>query len=279
MRQDEELLLPLVRAALGAARAHAPLQLLASPWSPPAWMKSNGAMDGNGAPQGLRAEASSSWAAYLSRWLSAWSRKGVNVSLLTVQNEPMAPSPWEACFYDAAQVVTSPAASPAVSPAASSAASPRRILSISIAISIALLITCALLPSSSAFLTAALPCRPSSPPLACSGSRVHRFSSRPGAQGRRSTWSPPAGQPAPCHAPGAIPRSDSQKRFPEAIPRCRPFAPDAVRASQVRLLGHDDQKDTIGEWSEALLGEGAAAAEFTAGIAYHWCAHLPLTFH
>mmetsp|Transcript_57977 Transcript_57977/g.115091 ORF Transcript_57977/g.115091 Transcript_57977/m.115091 type:complete len:358 (-) Transcript_57977:196-1269(-) len=33
--------------------------------------------------------------------LTPRSAHGVNVSMMTVQNEPLAPSPWEACFYDA----------------------------------------------------------------------------------------------------------------------------------------------------------------------------------
>ena len=70
---DEALLLPLVRAALavggGGGGSGGGLQLLASPWSPPAWMKANGAMDGNGAPIGLKPEAAAAWAEYLSRWL------------------------------------------------------------------------------------------------------------------------------------------------------------------------------------------------------------------
>ena len=101
LAHDERLLLPLVRAALAVGGPR--LQLLASPWSPPAWMKSSGAMDGNGAPVGLRPEAAAAWAAYLSRWLAAFSARGANVSWLTVQNEPLSPSPWEACFYNASQ--------------------------------------------------------------------------------------------------------------------------------------------------------------------------------
>ena len=104
MPDDEQLLLPLVRAAIAAGGDN--LQLLASPWSPPAWMKSNGDMNGNGKPGGLKPEAAAAWAAYLSRWLGAISAHGANVTWLTVQNEPLAPSPWEACYYDAASEAT-----------------------------------------------------------------------------------------------------------------------------------------------------------------------------
>ena len=94
---DEATLLPLVRAALAASGGR--LALLASPWSPPSWMKSNGKMNGNGKPAGLRPEAAAAWAEYLSRWLGAFAAHGARVTWLTVQNEPLAPSPWEACYY------------------------------------------------------------------------------------------------------------------------------------------------------------------------------------
>lgn len=101
LRDDEAHLLPLVRAALSVSSSR--LQLLASPWSPPAWMKSNGNMNGNGAPRGLRPEAAAAWARYISKWLGAWAAHNASVAWLTVQNEPLAPSPWEACYYTASQ--------------------------------------------------------------------------------------------------------------------------------------------------------------------------------
>src|SRR6187402_2859143 len=40
--RDRQALLPFIKAALEVAKE--PIQLLVSPWSPPAWMKSNGQM-------------------------------------------------------------------------------------------------------------------------------------------------------------------------------------------------------------------------------------------
>lgn len=165
LERDEALMLPLVRRALAAGGTR--LRLLASPWSPPGWMKSNGAMNGNGAPRGLRPEAAPIWAAYISRWLAAWSAHGANVSMLTVQNEPMAPSPWEACYYDVAQ--------------------------------------------EAGFISDHL---------------------------------------GPQLAKGAL---------------------EGLHPA-VELFGSDDQKDTIEDWSRTLLADGAPAATFTNGIAYHWYA-------
>jgi glucosylceramidase len=82
---DETQILPLLRQA----RALNPrLQIVASPWSMPAWMKDNDSMiDGKliDTPQIYRAYAS-----YLVKFVQAYKAAGVTVDYLTVQNEPQA---------------------------------------------------------------------------------------------------------------------------------------------------------------------------------------------
>lgn len=101
LTREQQYLIPFVRSAL--ARSHHPLRLFASPWSPPAWMKSNGQMTGSG-PTGLRPEPEvhQAWARYLSLWLTSM-EKQLDSPLwgLTVQNEPEYAAPWEACVYSA----------------------------------------------------------------------------------------------------------------------------------------------------------------------------------
>jgi len=72
------------------------LRLLASPWSPPAWMKTNSVMDGSGTPC-LKGEATASWAKYLAKWISSYTAAGVPIWALSVQNEPTNNAGWEAC--------------------------------------------------------------------------------------------------------------------------------------------------------------------------------------
>jgi glucosylceramidase len=88
--------LPLLRAAqniAGPTRFH----LLASPWSPPAWMKTNNRMDDGGS---LRPEYRVSWANYFVRFVQAMEiEEKIPVWALTVQNEPEAKQTWESCFY------------------------------------------------------------------------------------------------------------------------------------------------------------------------------------
>ena len=69
-----------------AAKAINPqLKMLASPWSAPAWMKSNGSMIGGT----LLNENYASFANYLIKYLQAYAGAGVPVDYLTVQNEPL----------------------------------------------------------------------------------------------------------------------------------------------------------------------------------------------
>lgn len=95
---DEADILPLLRA-VNEYRGQ-PLTLLASPWSPPAWMKSNGQMCGGGE---LLPQYYATWAAYVVKYLLAYRRKGMPVKYITVQNEPKATQKWESCVYSAGQ--------------------------------------------------------------------------------------------------------------------------------------------------------------------------------
>jgi glucosylceramidase len=94
--RDRQALLPFIRAA--QAVAGAPLQLLASPWSPPAWMKTNGQMNGGGR---LRPECRDAWAACYARFIDAYAREGVPIWGVSVQNEPMAAQRWDSCLWSA----------------------------------------------------------------------------------------------------------------------------------------------------------------------------------
>lgn len=72
------------------------LRMLAAPWSPPAWMKTNGQMNGSGNPC-LKPKARAAWAKYLSEWISSYKAAGIQTWGLSVQNEPTNNAGWEAC--------------------------------------------------------------------------------------------------------------------------------------------------------------------------------------
>ncbi|MCA0240507.1 MAG: glycosyl hydrolase [Proteobacteria bacterium] len=73
--------LPVVRAA---RRINPQLQVMASPWSAPAWMKTSGSLI-----QGrLRPDMQEVFARYLVRYVEAAAAEGVDIFALTLQNEP-----------------------------------------------------------------------------------------------------------------------------------------------------------------------------------------------
>ena len=94
--RDRRALLPFIQAAQRVAGR--PLQLLASPWSPPAWMKTNGRMNDGGQ---LRAECRASWAQCYVRFIQAYAAEGVRIWGVSVQNEPAATQSWDSCIYSA----------------------------------------------------------------------------------------------------------------------------------------------------------------------------------
>jgi glucosylceramidase len=92
--------LPLIHEAMDSAGA-ANFHLLASPWSPPSWMKTNGQMTFGG---NLRPEYQKAWADYFVRFISDMDhQEHIPVWAITVQNEPAAVQTWESCIFSASQ--------------------------------------------------------------------------------------------------------------------------------------------------------------------------------
>jgi glucosylceramidase len=80
---DQAEILPLLREA---KTLNPRLQIIASPWSPPAWMKTSDSLIGGrliATPQIYQA-----YALYLLKFIEAYRANGVNVNAITVQNEP-----------------------------------------------------------------------------------------------------------------------------------------------------------------------------------------------
>lgn len=96
IEHDLKYKLPFIQAAMKTAGKD--FSLFASPWSPPAWMKSNKNMLQGGK---LLPEYHQTWADYFVRFVNEYSKNGVPVWGLTVQNEPMAVQPWESCIFTA----------------------------------------------------------------------------------------------------------------------------------------------------------------------------------
>ncbi|GAA1829986.1 discoidin domain-containing protein [Agromyces salentinus] len=86
--QDEAQILPLLRQA---KKLNPDLKIMATPWSPPAWMKTNDSLVGGRLEPGvLNATA---YASYLVRYVLEYRKAGVPIDFLTVQNEPQNRTP------------------------------------------------------------------------------------------------------------------------------------------------------------------------------------------
>lgn len=93
---DRQYKIPFIKESMKAAGGA--LTLYASPWSPPAWMKSNNDMLHGGK---LKPESYHSWALYYTKFIKAYEAEGIPIWGISIQNEPMATQRWESCLYTA----------------------------------------------------------------------------------------------------------------------------------------------------------------------------------
>jgi glucosylceramidase len=93
---DRAFRIPFIKKAIAAAGGK--LLLYASPWSPPAFMKTNNNMLHGGK---LKKEYDQSWANYYVKFIKAYEKEGIPIWGITIQNEPMATQRWESCIYTA----------------------------------------------------------------------------------------------------------------------------------------------------------------------------------
>ncbi|MEP5366143.1 MAG: glycoside hydrolase family 30 protein [Reichenbachiella sp.] len=90
--------IPMMKRAI--AEAGGELMTYVTPWSPPAFMKSNKNMLQGGS---LLPEYYDSWALYYAKFIKAYEALDIPIWGLTIQNEPMATQRWESCIYTAKQ--------------------------------------------------------------------------------------------------------------------------------------------------------------------------------
>ncbi|WP_312369858.1 glycoside hydrolase family 30 protein, partial [Lachnoclostridium sp.] len=96
--RDREYIVPMIKAAIELSKDT--ITFLASPWSPPAFMKTNHDMNHGGE---LKEEYKKDWAKYIATYVKDCKKDGITISMLTVQNEPEATQVWDSCRYSSAQ--------------------------------------------------------------------------------------------------------------------------------------------------------------------------------
>ena len=94
IERDKKMLIPFIKEALNEASS--PILLMASPWSPPPWMKTNNQMNHGGK---LKEEFQDTWAEYYCKFIEFYERDGVPIWGISVQNEPEAVQTWDSCIY------------------------------------------------------------------------------------------------------------------------------------------------------------------------------------
>jgi glucosylceramidase len=93
---DRKYRIPFIKEAIASAGGK--LTLFATPWSPPAWMKTNNDVLHGGK---LKPEYDQAWANFYIKFIRAYEKEGIPIWGLSVQNEPMAVQTWESCIYTA----------------------------------------------------------------------------------------------------------------------------------------------------------------------------------
>lgn len=96
IEHDREFRIPMIKRAIQAAGGE--LLLYASPWSAPAFMKSNNNMLQGGK---LLPEFYDAWATYFTKFIQSYEAEGMPIWGVTIQNEPMAVQRWESMVYSA----------------------------------------------------------------------------------------------------------------------------------------------------------------------------------
>ncbi|XP_030147447.4 lysosomal acid glucosylceramidase-like [Taeniopygia guttata] len=87
--EDVKMKIPLLRRALAMSKR--PLLLFGSPWTAPAWMKSNGDVRGKGTLKGKAGDKyHKTWANYFIKFLDEYAKHNVTFWAVTAQNEPLA---------------------------------------------------------------------------------------------------------------------------------------------------------------------------------------------
>lgn len=96
--EKDKLIISFVKDLMKYAKY--PLSFFGSCWSMPAFMKTNNDRLHGGK---LKKECYQLYAEYIMKFLIAYAEEGINITALTIQNEPKASQTWESCTYSAAE--------------------------------------------------------------------------------------------------------------------------------------------------------------------------------
>jgi glucosylceramidase len=81
---DKQDVIPILKEIL---KVNPAIRIMGSPWSPPAWMKTNNDTRGGS----LKPEYYASYAKYFVKYIQEMKKQGIHIDAITVQNEPLHP--------------------------------------------------------------------------------------------------------------------------------------------------------------------------------------------
>ena len=96
IERDKKMIIPFIKDAFKHSLDD--IKILASPWSPPAWMKTNNEMNNGGK---LISKFQSSWANYYCKYIEYYEKENIPIWGISIQNEPEAKQTWDSCLYSA----------------------------------------------------------------------------------------------------------------------------------------------------------------------------------
>ncbi|MCX5054559.1 MULTISPECIES: discoidin domain-containing protein [unclassified Streptomyces] len=96
VQHDAPYIIPALRQALSLNPS---IKILATPWSPPGWMKTSDSMVGGT----LKSEYTAELADYFVKFIQAYRKAGVPIAYVSPQNEPMGTPTWPGMFLSAYQ--------------------------------------------------------------------------------------------------------------------------------------------------------------------------------
>jgi len=82
LSEDRKYVIPILKAIL---KINPDIKILGSPWSAPAWMKTNGSVKGGN----LKPEYYEAYAQYFVRYIQGMMAEGIQIDAITIQNEPL----------------------------------------------------------------------------------------------------------------------------------------------------------------------------------------------
>lgn len=96
IEREDQWVVPFIKDA--EKEAGEKLRLLCSPWSPPAFMKDSNNINYGGK---LLKEYYELWAKYMVRYIQEMKKRDIEISMISMQNEPEATQVWASCRYSA----------------------------------------------------------------------------------------------------------------------------------------------------------------------------------